>query len=113
MIRLEPMAEALIHEFVQSTIESFAQDQVRVGNWARSEVVQKGEALLGELLPDGPSTDGPAIRSAGSGLASETAGRERSALCATLSSMSRTGVEGMAKRRCSAWSREPRRWTWV
>ena len=46
MIRLEPMAEALIHEFVQSTIESFAQDQVRAGNWARSEVAQKGEELL-------------------------------------------------------------------
>ena len=58
MIRLEPMAEALIHEFVQSSVESFAQDQVRVGNWARSEVAQKREELLGELLPNGPSTEG-------------------------------------------------------
>jgi len=58
MIRLEPMAEALIHDFVQSSVESFAQDQVRVGNWAQSEVAKNGEELLGELLPDGPSTEG-------------------------------------------------------
>ena len=40
------------------TVESFAQDQIRVGNWARSEVAQKGKELLGELLPDGPNTEG-------------------------------------------------------
>ena len=61
MIRLEPMPEALVPDFVQRSVASFAQDQVRAGNWARPEVDQKAEALLADLLPDGLNTEGHAF----------------------------------------------------
>jgi ribosomal protein S18 acetylase RimI-like enzyme len=61
MIRLEPMAEALIDGFIQRTVQSFAQEQVRAGNWAESEVDRRTEALLGELLPEGLQTAGQAF----------------------------------------------------
>jgi ribosomal protein S18 acetylase RimI-like enzyme len=50
-----------IHDFVQDTVRSFSETQVRVGNWAPDEVDQKVDEHLGDLLPDGAESEGHAF----------------------------------------------------
>ena len=53
MIRLVPMSEDEFQTYLTYSIQEYAQEKVKAGNWHTSEAVQKAEAEFQQLLPAG------------------------------------------------------------
>lgn len=53
MVRLIPMAESDFKDYLNHSVEEYAQDHVRAGNWDLSEALQKSEKEFQQLLPEG------------------------------------------------------------
>ncbi len=53
MVQLLPMTESDFRIYLQNSIESYAQDHVKAGNWHPSEALQRSEKEFQDLLPDG------------------------------------------------------------
>lgn len=53
MVRLVSMTEGEFQIYVKRSLESYAQEHVKAGNWDPSDALQKAEKELLQLLPDG------------------------------------------------------------
>jgi len=53
MVRLVPMTESEFQIYRKHSIEGYAQDHVKAGNWDASDALQKAEKEFLQLLPDG------------------------------------------------------------
>ena len=53
MVRLVPMTESEFHVYCKHSIENYAQEHVKAGNWHPAEALQKVEKEFLQLLPDG------------------------------------------------------------
>ena len=53
MVRLVPMTENEFQAYRQHSVEEYAQEHIRAGNWHPSEALQKAEKEFLQLLPDG------------------------------------------------------------
>ncbi len=56
MVRLVPMTENEFQAYRQRSVEEYAQEHVRAGDWHPSEAVQKAEGEFLHLLPDGAAS---------------------------------------------------------
>ncbi len=56
MVRLVPMTESEFHDYSKTSIENYAQEQVKAGNWDVSDAPQKSKNKFLQLLPDGLAT---------------------------------------------------------
>lgn len=53
MVRLVPMTESEFQIYLKHSIESYAQEHVKAGNWDSSDALQKAEKEFLQLLPEG------------------------------------------------------------
>jgi len=53
MVRLVPMTDSEFQIYRKHSIESYAQEHVKAGNWNASNAFQKAEKQFLQLLPDG------------------------------------------------------------
>ena len=53
MVKLVPMMESEFQAYLKRSIESYAQEHVKAGNWDSSDALQKAEKEFLQLLPDG------------------------------------------------------------
>ena len=53
MIRLVPMTESEFQVYLKDSIENYAQEHVKAGNWDSSTALEKSEREFLQLLPDG------------------------------------------------------------
>lgn len=53
MAQLIPMTENEFKDYLRSSVEAYAQDHVRAGNWDPAEALQKSEKEFQQLLPQG------------------------------------------------------------
>lgn len=53
MVRLVPMAESEFQAYYKSSVENYAAENVKAGNWHPAEALQKSEEQFLQLLPDG------------------------------------------------------------
>ncbi len=53
MVQLIPMTENEFKDYLRSSVEEYAQEHVRVGNWDPTEALQKSEREFQQLLPQG------------------------------------------------------------
>lgn len=56
MVQLVPMNKAQFEEYLASSIEDYAGEHVKVGNWSPEKALQKAKENFHRLLPDGLST---------------------------------------------------------
>ena len=56
MVKLVSMTESEFQIYLKRSIESYAQEHVKAGNWDSSDSLQKAEREFFQLLPDGVAT---------------------------------------------------------
>ncbi len=56
MVILEPMSEFNFQQFLDSSIDSYAEEKAKAGNWKVSEAYEKSKEEFNRLLPDGQHT---------------------------------------------------------
>lgn len=57
-VRLVPMKPTAYAAFRTRLVREYAADKVAAGNWPSEGSLERSEAEMGGLLPDGPATDG-------------------------------------------------------
>jgi ribosomal protein S18 acetylase RimI-like enzyme len=58
MIEFSPMDETDFQEYLERSIQEYADENVRVGAWDREGALEKSRKTFDQLLPDGRSTEG-------------------------------------------------------
>lgn len=53
MVQLIPMTASDFQIYLQNSVEEYAQEHVKAGNWHPSEALQQAEKEFQQLLPDG------------------------------------------------------------
>lgn len=53
MIQLVPMTDSEFQIYLKHSVETYAQEHVKAGNWSPTEALQKAEKEFQQLLPDG------------------------------------------------------------
>ncbi len=56
MVKLELMNDFDFQRFLDSSIDSYAEEKAKAGNWKESEAYEKSKQEFNRLLPDGRST---------------------------------------------------------
>ncbi|MBN8210373.1 GNAT family N-acetyltransferase [Bacillus sp. NTK071] len=56
MILLKPMSDFAFAQFMDSSIDSYAEEKVKAGNWKEDEAFEKSKQEFDKLLPDGHHT---------------------------------------------------------
>ena len=63
MVRLVPLSQADYEAWIAQTIEEYAQEKVRAGNWSSEEALQRARDEFQQLLPNGVATPNTYLRS--------------------------------------------------
>ena len=53
MVRLVPMSQTEFEAYLESSVQDYAQEHVRTGNWSAEKALQMAEESFHKLLPDG------------------------------------------------------------
>lgn len=56
MVRLVPMSPTEFEAYLESSVQEYAQEHVRAGNWSAEKALQMAEESFHRLLPDGLAT---------------------------------------------------------
>ena len=56
MVRLVPMSQTEFEAYLESSVQDYAQEHVRTGNWSAEKALQMAEESFHKLLPDGLAT---------------------------------------------------------
>jgi ribosomal protein S18 acetylase RimI-like enzyme len=56
MVRLIPMNQSEFEDYLDFSVQDYAQEHVRAGNWSADQALQMAEESFRKLLPDGLST---------------------------------------------------------
>ncbi len=56
VILLKPMSDFDFHQFLDFSIDSYAEEKVKAGNWKENEAYEKSKHEFNRLLPDGHHT---------------------------------------------------------
>ncbi|NCP86981.1 MAG: hypothetical protein CO094_01995 [Anaerolineae bacterium CG_4_9_14_3_um_filter_57_17] len=57
-IHFSPMTDQDFAAFLRKSIPEYAYDQMRAGNWASNEAMQRAQKEFQQMLPNGPQTPG-------------------------------------------------------
>jgi ribosomal protein S18 acetylase RimI-like enzyme len=57
MVKLVPMTESEFQIYLKHSIESYAQEHIRAGNWDSSDALQKSEEEFHRFLPEGLASE--------------------------------------------------------
>ena len=58
MIELVPMNEKELADYIKTSVQNYANEKVKSGNWDQSDALEKAKKEFDKLLPDGLNTPG-------------------------------------------------------
>jgi RimJ/RimL family protein N-acetyltransferase len=58
MIELVPMNEKELADYIKTSVQNYANEKVKSGNWDRSDAIERSKKEFDKLLPDGLNTRG-------------------------------------------------------
>ncbi|MGC8547231.1 MAG: GNAT family N-acetyltransferase [Thermoplasmata archaeon] len=62
-VSLEPISDYEFNAYMEKSIEEYAKEKVRSGNWKENEAMELSKNSFHKLLPDGKNTKGHAVMS--------------------------------------------------